>query len=538
MQDDYPLNLAALFRHGEALHGDVEVAHDDGTATHRSTFAHTGARARRLAGALRELGVRPGDRVGTFMWNTAPHLEAYLGVPAMGAVLHTINLRLRPEEVAYIANHAEDTVLLVDGQVWQQFEAARPLLRTVRQVIVDDRGGQAEGDAATLRYDDVVGGGEEHALDDVDERQAALMCYTSGTTGRPKGVVYSHRSMYLHSMANCMASGFGISEYDRLLQVVAMFHANGWGFPHAAWMAGAPIVLPDRFLDGASLARLIAAERPTVSGGVPTIWQDLVDYAGEHDSDLSSLRVISCAGSSVPPALMKAYQSRGISLLQAWGMTETSPLAAIARPPAVSTDPALTWHWRSRTGRLLPGVEARIVGEDGAVLPRDGTTVGEFEVRGPWTTGSYYRVDDDNAFHDGWLRTGDVGTLDRYGFMKITDRAKDLIKSGGEWISSLAIEHALADHPAVLEAAVVGVSDPRWEERPLVVVVLRPGRSATAEALRESLSGRFARWQLPERWSFVDAVPRTSVGKFDKQAIRALYANGGLAAEVLGRPKA
>jgi fatty-acyl-CoA synthase len=530
---DYPLTLSSLLRHGEALHGAVDVVHAGENGVRRFTFAEAASRARRLAGALRTLGVGDGDRVGTFMWNTRAHLEAYLAVPAMGAVLHTINVRLRAEEIAFIVDHAQDTVVLVDRSLWSAFREALPALSSVRHVVVDDSDG-ADVPAESLSYESLIDSGTPHDLPDVDERTGAMMCYTSGTTGAPKGVVYSHRSMYLHSMANCMAAGFGLSESDRLLQVVPMFHANGWGFPHAAWMAGAGIVLPDRFLQAPRLARLVEAERPTVSGGVPTVWKELLDYAEQHSTDLSCLRVISCAGSAVPPSLMQGYERHGVKLLQAWGMTETSPLAAIARPPVTGYDPAREWHWRTKTGRMLPGVEVRIVGEDGTVLPTDGSTEGEFEVRGPWVTGSYYGVDDPSRFHDGWLRTGDVGTLDDAGFMKITDRAKDLIKSGGEWISSVQLEHALADHEDVLEAAVVGVPDPRWEERPLVAVALRPGAQVTAAELREFLAARVARWQLPERWAIVDAVPKTSVGKFDKRVIRQLHAAGTLDEQVVG----
>jgi fatty-acyl-CoA synthase len=361
---------------------------------------------------------------------------------------------------------------------------------------------------------------------ELDERSAAAMCYTSGTTGRPKGVVYSHRSMHLHSMAICMGSSFGLTEQDRVLPVVPMFHANAWGLPYAAVMAGSSLVMPDRFLQPAPLVRLIEAERPTVAGAVPTIWNALLQHVRANGGDLSSLRVVPCGGSAVPHALIEAYEKElGVLIVQAWGMTETSPVGSIAHPPA-GTAGDEAWSYRDTQGRLLCDVEARLVGDGGALLPHDGQAVGEVEVRGPWVTGAYYKDDDPEKFRDGWLRTGDVGTVDRRGFVVLTDRAKDVIKSGGEWISSMELENALMAHPDVLEAAVIGVADERWGERPLAAVVLAEGGTATAADLRAFLGERVPRWQLPERWSFIAEVPKTSVGKFAKTRMRDAYARG------------
>jgi len=368
----------------------------------------------------------------------------------------------------------------------------------------------------------------------VDERDAAAMCYTSGTTGNPKGVAYSHRSMYLHSMAVAMGDSMGLTPYDRILPIVPMFHANAWGLPYAAIMVGAALVMPDRWLQPEPLTRLIAAERVTLSGAVPTIWNDILTYADQNDADLSSIRLVPCGGSAVPASLMKALLERhGVRVLQAWGMTETSPVATVARPPAgVEADSDEGWRYRATQGRLLAGVTARIVGDDGTALPRDGVAVGEIEVRGPWVTARYYQDDDDaeslGRFRDGWLRTGDVGTLDRQGYITLTDRAKDVIKSGGEWISSVDLENHLMSHPDVLEAAVVAIPDEKWVERPLATVVLREGAEADLDALRDHLASRFAGWQLPDAWAVIDAVPRTSVGKFDKKVLRKDFADGVL----------
>jgi fatty-acyl-CoA synthase len=361
---------------------------------------------------------------------------------------------------------------------------------------------------------------------ELDERSAAAMCYTSGTTGHPKGVVYSHRSMHLHSMAIAMGNVFGLSDRDKVLPVVPMFHANAWGLPYAAVMAGAELLMPDRFLQPAPLAAMIEAERPTLAGAVPTIWNGLLQYVRASGGDLSSLRLVPCGGSAVPHALLEAYEKElGVTIVQAWGMTETSPLGSVARPPAGLPDDE-AWHYRDTQGRLMCQVEGRLVGDEGTVLPNDGVAVGEVEVRGPWVTGSYYKDDDPGKFHDGWLRTGDVGIIDPLGYVTLTDRAKDVIKSGGEWISSMELENALMAHPSVSEAAVIGVPDDKWGERPLAAVVVAEGVTVTADELRAFLADRVPRWQLPERWSFIAEVPKTSVGKFAKTTMRDAYARG------------
>jgi fatty-acyl-CoA synthase len=454
----------------------------------------------------------------------------------MGAVLHTLNLRLDPGQLTYIANHAEDHVIIVDATLLPLLARLLPDLETVRHILVTGSSGltdpaQAPSLAAPGRqvhsYEDLLAA-EPASFDwpELDEKSAAGMCYTSGTTGRPKGVVYSHRSTYLHSMGVCLGNTFALSQQDRILPVVPMFHANAWGLAYAAVLCGADLIMPDRFLQPAPLLRLIEAERPTVAGAVPTIWNDLLQHVRASGGDLSSLRLVPCGGAAVPHSLMEAYQEEfGVRIVHAWGMTETSPLGSVAHPPA-GLPPEEEWQYRDSQGRIFCTVEARLTGDAGDVLACDGEAVGEVEVRGPWVTGSYYKDDDPARFRDGWLRTGDVGTIDRLGFVRLTDRAKDVIKSGGEWISSMELENALMAHPDVTEAAVIGVPDEKWGERPLAAVVRRAGSAVTAGQLREFLAGRVPRWQLPERWSFIDEVPKTSVGKFAKTRIRAAYANG------------
>jgi fatty-acyl-CoA synthase len=535
MQDG-ELSIARLLQYASAVHGDSESATWTGTQSRAQGYAGLGAQAARLAGGLRELGVRGDERVGTFMWNNNEHLAAYAAVPAMGAVLHTLNIRLSADQVAFIANHAEDHVVIVDGTLAPVFSQVLPGMKTVRHVVVT-------GGAAL----DAPSGVHVHSFDELtaaqpaefgwpvpDERSAAAMCYTSGTTGDPKGVVYSHRSMWLHSMQVCMSDGMRLGQADRVLAIVPMFHAMSWGLPYAAMMVGASMVLPDRFMQPAALAQMMAAERPTMAAAVPTIWQGMLAHLEAHPQDISHLREVIVGGSACPQSLMRVFEEKyGVPILHAWGMTETSPLGSVARPP-VSASGDRAWAYRATQGRFPASVRARLVGEDGREVPWDGASVGELEVSGPWVAGGYHRGEDPGKFHDGWLRTGDVGTISADGFLTLTDRAKDVIKSGGEWISSVDLENAVMAHPAVAEAAVIGVPDEKWQERPLVAVVLREGQSVTPAELRDFLSGKVARWQLPEHWAFIDEVPKTSVGKFDKKVLRARHASGELRARPEG----
>ncbi|MHB8681092.1 MAG: long-chain fatty acid--CoA ligase [Acidimicrobiales bacterium] len=525
MQDS-PLLVSRILRHGQRVYGDSQVVTVTPDGYRRASFAEVASRAEQLAKALQRLGVGDGDRVGTFMWNDQEHLEAYLGIPSMGAVLHTLNIRLFPEQLTYVVNHAEDKVVVVDASIAPLFARVRGDCKSVEQIVVVGEGDTA-GLGDTIPYEELIGA-EQPGIEwpELDERVAAAMCYTSGTTGNPKGVVYSHRSTYLHSMAGLSANCVGASERDKVLVIVPMFHANAWGMPYTAFMAGTDLVMPERFLQAEPLARIFAEERPTLSLGVPTIWNDLLRYSQNHDVDLSSVRLLTAGGSAVPRSLMQAYQDRfGVEMMQGWGMTETSPVCSLARAPK-SASPDEEMDWRVKAGRVVAGVEVRIVDEEGTVLPGDGKSIGEFEVRGPWITGAYYGEPTPERFHDGWLRTGDVGTLDDKGYMVISDRTKDVIKSGGEWISSVELENEVMAHPGVFEAAVVGVPDDKWDERPLVVVVPADGAEPEPQQLLDFLTDRVARWWLPERWAYVDELPKTSVGKFDKKTLRAQVAEG------------
>jgi fatty-acyl-CoA synthase len=538
---DFPLTIGSILRFGRDVFGDSEVVTlVDGVDRRRRSYTETIERSARLANGLRGLGIDGDQRVATFMWNNAEHLEAYLAIPSMGAVLHTLNIRLFPEQVTYIANHAEDSVVLVDASLIPLLAKVLPDLKTITTVLVvgeGDRSALAASGKQVLSYEEVLADSSPSYdwPDDVDERSAAAMCYTSGTTGNPKGVVYSHRSCWLHSMSVCTVGNQALSFTDRTMPIVPMFHATAWGTPYAALMSGADLVMPDRFLQAEPIVGLIENERVTISAGVPTVWNDVLQYLRRNPGrDLSSLRSLFCGGSAVPRSMMEAFDAEfGITMVQGWGMTETSPVAAAAHPPEGVTGEA-AYDYRATAGRTLFGVEARIVDDSGEVQPRDGKAVGELQVRGPWVTASYYQDDDPLKFDHGWLRTGDVGLLDPQGFITLTDRSKDVIKSGGEWISSVELEGELMAHPAVLEAAVVGVPDPKWQERPLACVVPMEGADASPETLAAWLADRVAKWWVPERWAVIATVPKTSVGKFDKKALRRAYADGELDVTTLG----
>ncbi|WP_031071734.1 long-chain fatty acid--CoA ligase [Streptomyces sp. NRRL S-118] len=538
---DVPLTVTRILHHGMTIHGQSRITTwtGDAAAPHRRTFAEAGARATRLAGALREeLGVTGDERVATLMWNNAEHVEAYLAIPSMGAVLHTLNLRLPAEQLIWIVNHAEDRVVIVNGSLLPLLAPLLPHLPTIEHIVVSgpgDRSLLADAAPQVHEYEELIA--DRPATFDwpeLDERSAAAMCYTSGTTGDPKGVVYSHRSIYLHSMQVNMTESMGLTDKDTTLVVVPQFHVNAWGLPHATFMTGVNMLMPDRFLQPAPLAEMIELERPSHAAAVPTIWQGLLAEVTANPRDLSSMKNVTIGGAACPPSLMEAYDKLGVRLCHAWGMTETSPLGTMANPPAGLTAEE-EWPYRITQGRFPACVEARLVGPGGDILPWDGESAGELEVRGPWIAGAYYGgaageplAPEDKFSADGWLRTGDVGVISADGFLTLTDRAKDVIKSGGEWISSVELENALMAHPEVVEAAVVAVPDDKWGERPLATVVLKEDATADYEALRTFLAGSIAKWQLPERWATVPAVPKTSVGKFDKKVIRRQYAAGEL----------
>jgi fatty-acyl-CoA synthase len=529
---DYPLTLQPVLEFGRTVHADSTVTTFTGDGYVTATFAEVAARADRLAAALSRLGVGDGDRVGTFMWNNQSHFEAYLAIPCMGAVLHTLNVRLFPDQLAFVIDHAEDRVIIVDASIAPLLARVRDRLTSVQHIIVVGEG-DTTGLGETLDYEELLAAEQPgFVYPDVDERSGAAMCYTSGTTGDPKGVMYSHRSTWLHSMMVTSAASIGLSQIDRVLVIVPMFHANAWGMPYAALFAGADLIFPQQFLQAAPLRRIIEDTRPTLTGAVPTVLNDLLHNA--LDADMSSLRLVMCGGSAVPRGLIEGYlDTFGVPIVQGWGMTETSPVCAMGHPPRELGDLDEV-SWRAKTGRVLPGVELRITDDLGAAQPWDGEALGEIEVRGPWITGSYYHADADDRFHDGWLRTGDVASVTANGYVMISDRSKDVIKSGGEWVSSVDLESTLMGHPAVLEAAVIGVPDDRWDERPLACVVLKPGATATADELRAWLTTRTAKFWVPERWSFIDEVPKTSVGKFDKKVLRARNAEGGLDVQMIG----
>ena len=541
MQDDFPLTLQHARRRMRDCHPSAQLATLTSDGTVRASFGEVSERVDRLARVLRRLGIGSGDRVATFAWNNQRHFELYMAVPCVGAVLHTLNIRLFAEQLVYIVNHAKDRVIFLDDSLVPLLEPLAPKLGAVEHfVLMSDPAhpGDAGSLPNVLRYEELLEEAGESAdpfdYPELDERQAASLCYTSGTTGNPKGVLYSHRSICLHATGMLMADNLGLSRRERALVVVPMFHVNAWGIPYAAALCGADLLMPDRFLAAQPLARAIERERPTVVGCVPTIFADLLRYADSHEVDLSSLTNAVCGGSAVPRQLMKDFQERhGVRICQGWGMTETSPVATFSDPPEDRGHDERYWDERALQGKPLPWVELRLIGDDGAEVPWDGQSTGEVQVRGPWVASRYYEdPSGDDKFDSGWLRTGDIAAIDERAFVRITDRSKDVIKSGGEWISSVELENEVMAHPDVIEAAVIAIPDERWAERPLCCVVLCEGSTVGARELHEHLGGRVAKWWIPDEFAFIDELPKTSVGKFDKRSLRSMLADGTLQGRV------
>ena len=533
---EFPLTLQHVFERGTRLYPEREIVTGGLNGTHRYTYGEMRQRVHRMASALQRLGLKPGERVGTFGWNHYRHLELYFAVPMQGAVLHTLNIRLFHDQLTYIVNHAEDRFIVVDRSLLPVVRQLQPTFKTVEKLIVLDDGGDNDvGDA--LDYEQVLeSGSEEFVFPRLEENTAAMMCYTSGTTGNPKGVAYSHRALTLHSFGACVADSVGVSQRDTVMAIVPMFHANAWGLPYASTFVGAKQVFPGNAMQPDRVLQLAQAERVTLGAGVPTIWIGALPLLQAGKYDISSMTRIVCGGSAAPRGLIEAYEKLGLNILHAWGMTEMSPLGTVAVPRVEldAADHATQLDFKARQGMAVPGVEARILDDSGQEVAWDGKSMGELVVRGPWVAKSYYNDDRSSASFtsDGWFRTGDIAVMHPNGYIEIADRTKDVIKSGGEWISSVALENALMAHPKVQEAAVIGVPDERWAERPMACVVPRPEfRGAISDSeLSEYLSQQFAKWWLPERYLFMDELPKTSVGKFDKKAMRSQHASSTVSA--------
>jgi fatty-acyl-CoA synthase len=535
---DFPLTLpTVLERAGQLFHRVEIVSRKPDRSVVRTTYGHFYKRARRLADALTKLGLRPGDRVASMMWNHAGHLEAFFGVPCAGGILHTLNLRLHPHEIMAIVQHAGDRFLLIDDVLIATFLKACPGGVPFERIIVMPYGGGCAAPEGWLNYDELLAkASDDFRYPKIEENEGAAMCYTSGTTGNSKGVIYSHRALVLHSFSETSVDCFGVGHHSTVLPVAPMFHANAWGLPYSCTMVGARLVLPGPNVDPESVLDLMEKEHVTIACGVPTVWLGVADTLEKNPGrwKFSKPILLVVGGTAPPEPLIRALDKYNLRILHLWGMTETAPLATVGRLKRHMLDwtEDEQYEARAKQGWALPFVETRVMrpeGESGRSVeaPRDGGTPGELEVRGPWVAGSYYDAPDQahRWTKDGWFKTGDIATIDDEGFVKLVDRAKDLVKSGGEWISSVDIENTLMGHPAVKEAAVVGVPHPKWQERPLAAVVLKDGAKATQEELREFLARSFAKWQLPDAFVFVEAIPRTSVGKFKKTALREQFAN-------------
>jgi fatty-acyl-CoA synthase len=529
----HPLDVGMVLRRAATVHGQKQVISVGPGGVHHQTWAETADRVGRLGKALRSLGVNPGDRVGSFARNTHRHLELYYAVPMSGAVLTTLNIRLHPPDVAWVASHAGTEIVFVDADLTEMFADVRRALPSLRHVIV--MGGPSEavdpGLGGYLRYEELLAG-ESSEVDwpDLDENTAAVLCYTSGTTGRPKGVLYSHRSEVLHALGSLGADSHAIAERDVVLSLAPLFHANSWGLAYSTALAGSTLVLPGRDLSPSAVVSLIEQLDVTVAAAIPTVWLTVDRWLDEHpERGLGRLERIICGGAAVTEDLLSRFEARGVRISQAWGMTEMSPggTMSMVRSAFEATTDSERRRLLALPGVAVAGVELRVVDEDGNPLPNDGSSTGELEARGPWVAAAYYRPDDQSnqeRFHDGWLRTGDIATIDQWGYLRIVDRVKDVVKSGGEWISSLELENHLADHPDVAEAAVIGVSHATWQERPVALLVLRSGADLDEEEMRSFLAGRVASWWIPDRFIAVDEIPHTAVGKTDKRALRSSYA--------------
>ncbi len=523
-----PLTMPVLMDRGAELAPEVEIVSRMRDRIHRYTYADNGRRARQLANALTRLGVKQSDRVATLAWNSFRHLEIYYAIPCMGAVLHTLNLRLSTADLEYIINHAEDSVICVDDELLPMLEKLARKITSVKHIIVmSNTGNYSTSFTPAHDYEKLIAAESgDFTWPDIDENSPMGLCYTSGTTGNPKGVMYTHRSNYMHTVAGALPDALGLSRNDTVMAVVPMFHANAWGLPYSGCMTGLKQVFPGPMMDGPSVCQLLQDEKVTFTAGVPTIWlgvmNELIANPGKYD--LSNLKTMLCGGSAPPRAMMEWYEKNlGINFVHAWGMTETSPLGCINRlkPKMQSLPHDQRLDIKQRAGIAAPGLQLRIVDDAGNEVPHDGVSMGRLLIRGPWIAAAYYKQDPaPEKFPDGWLDTGDIATLDAEGYMAIADRSKDLVKSGGEWISSVDLENSIMAIPGVAEAAVIAAFHPKWQERPLACVVVKPGATVTKEQIYDHLGKNFVKWWMPDDIVFIEAVPKTSVGKFDKKVLR------------------